>query len=192
MKIVVASVPGAGKSTVLKLVKKKIPSAKIVNVGDLIFEYAKERYRVKNRDEMRKKLSIEEQHKVQEVFAGKIFKMKNKVILIDTHVSIETPHGYFPGLSERTIHTMKPDVIVVLEFRPEDVVERREFDKSRKRDVETIQQIEEHQVANREFAFAAASHVEAGVEIINLRYKQRKPFEHAEKAANEIVKLIKN
>ncbi len=192
MKIVVASVPGAGKSTVLKLVKKKIPSAKVVNVGDIIFEYAKKKYKIKNRDEMREKLSIEEQHRLQEVSAEKISKMKSKVILVDTHVSIETPHGYFPGLSEKTIHTMKPDTIVVLESRPEDVAERRKLDKSRKRDVETIQQIEEHQMANREFAFAAASHVEASVEIIDLRYRQKKPFEHAKKAANEIIKLIKS
>ncbi len=192
MKIVIAAVPGSGKTTVMKAVAKKIPSAKIVNVGDLIFRIVKEKLKVKNRDEMRRKLTIDQQRKYQETVAKKIAKMKNKIILVDTHASIKTQHGYFPGLSETTMHTMRPDIIVLLEYRPQDVLERRKKDSSRKRDNETVKEIEEHQKYNREFAFAAADHADAAVEIIDLRYRQKKKFDHVKKAANEIVKLIKN
>ena len=191
MKIVISAVPGSGKTTVMKAVAKKVPSAKIVNVGDLIFGIAKKKLKIKNRDEMRKTLTIEQERKFQEIVAKKIAKMRNKIVLVDTHASIKTPHGYFPGLSETTMHAMKPDIIVLLEYRPKDVLQRRK-DPTRKRDQETEKEIGEHQKYNREFAFAAAGHADAAVEIIDLRYRQKKPFDHVKKAASDILKLIKN
>jgi adenylate kinase len=172
-------------------IKKKIPSAKIVNMGDLIFKLAKKKLGIKNRDEMRGKLSPDQQRGYQDLTAKQVAKMKNKILIIDTHITINTPHGYFPGLSEDTVHILRPDIIVLLEFRPEDVIERRKNDAGRKRDSETKEEIELHQTYNREFAIAAAGHVDASVEIINLRYPQKKKFDHAKKAASEIVKLIK-
>lgn len=190
MKIIIAAVPGAGKTTVLKYVKRKIKKAKIVNMGDLIFSYAKKRYKIKSRDELRKKLSIDQQRHVQEVAAKKISKMKGS-IFIDTHVAINTPKGYFPALSEKSVHTLKPEMIILLEFEPREVLRRRRKDKTRKRDPETAEKIDEHQKVNREFAFSAATHAESAVEIISIHGEERKPFDHAKKAAEEIVKLIK-
>jgi adenylate kinase len=189
MKIVVAAVPGAGKSTVLKFVKKKMPEVKVVNVGDLIFEMA--RNGIKNRDEMREKLTIEQEKILQEKAAEKISKMKDKIILVDTHMCIKTPSGYLPGMSDKVASIVKPDAVVVLDFDPKDVLERRKRDPKRKRDIETKEVIEEHQNFTKQFALNTAAKVEAVVEVINLRYKQKKPFEHAEKAADEIVKIIK-
>ena len=192
MEIIISAVPGAGKTTILEYIKKKMPKVMIVNEGDLIFEIAKKKLGIKNRDEMRKKLTIEQQRKIQENVAKKISKMKSKIILIDTHLSVKTPSGYFPGLSEKVTSIIKPEVIVILEFNPKDVIERRRKDSKRKRDMETEKEIEEHQKANREFAFAAATEAEgATVEIINLRYRQKKLFEHTIKAGNEIVSIIK-
>jgi adenylate kinase len=48
MKIIVAAVPGAGKTTTLEYVKKILPEAKVVNVGDLILEIAKEKFGIKD------------------------------------------------------------------------------------------------------------------------------------------------
>jgi adenylate kinase len=189
MKIVVASVPGAGKTTVLKYVKKKMPEIKIVNVGDLIFEMAKDG--IKDRDEMREKLSIEQERILQEKAAEKISKIKNKIILIDTHMCIKTPSGYLPGMSDKIASIVKPDVVIVLEFDPKDVLERRRKDPKRKRDVETEEAIEEHQNFTKQFALNTAAKVEAAIEVINLRYKQKKPFDHALKASEEIIRIIK-
>jgi adenylate kinase len=205
MKIIVAAVPGAGKSSTLQLVKKRIPSAKIVSVGDLMFEVAKKKFKIKNRDEIRKKLSIEHMRYAQKIAYEKLAKMKDKIVLIDTHMSVKTPNGYFPGISDELAKLLKPDVIVVLEFDPKDVIERRKKDEKlkkieplefgilrtpRERDIETEAEIEQHQQFNRQFAFTVGNVADAAVKVVDLRYEQKKPFEHAEKAAEEIIKLI--
>lgn len=191
MRIIVAAVPGAGKTTILEYVKKKLPEAKVVNVGDLIFEVAKKKFKIKERDEMREKLSIEQERVLQEKVAEKISKMKGKIIVIDTHMCIKMPNGYFPGMSDKVASLVKPDAIVVLDFDPKDILERRKSDSKRKRDVETEESIEEHQNLTKQFAMNTAAKVEAAIEVINLRYKQPKPFEHAVKASEEIVNIIK-
>jgi len=191
MKIVVAAVPGAGKSTVLEYLKKKMPEVKIVSVGDLIFEIAKKKFKIKDRDELRKKLSIKQERIVQERSAEKISRMKEKNILIDTHMCIKTPSGYFPGMSDKVASIVKPDVVIVLDFNPKDVIERRKKDPKRKRDIETEEAIDEHQEYTKQFALNTAAKAEAAFEIINLRYKQKRPFEHAIKASEEIIKIIK-
>lgn len=191
MKIVVASVPGAGKTTVLNFVKKKLPSAKIINVGDLILELAKEKYKIKNRDELRKRLTLEQQRELQEEAYKKIAEMKGKYIFVDTHLAIKTPKGYFPGISKQTVELIKPEMIIVLEFPPKDILERRLKDKKRVREMESEEKIAEHQRINREFAVAAASQVQAAVEIISFEERQRKDFEHAKLAAEKIVDVVK-
>jgi adenylate kinase len=190
MKIIVAAVPGGGKSTVLKFVKEKLPTAKIIVAGDIFLEIARRKYRITDRDDLRKKLTIEQQKKIQEEVAKRISKIRAKFLFINTHVLIKTPYGYFHALSEKTIKIIKPDMIIILEFLPEDILKNRLVDKKRKRDIESIEAIEEHQTMNRTVAFDVASEIECPVKIINLRYKQKKPFEHAEKAADEIIKLI--
>jgi adenylate kinase len=191
MKIVVASVPGAGKTTVLNFVKKKLPSAKIINVGDLILELAKEKYKIKNRDELRKRLTLEQQRELQEEAYKKIAEMKGRYIFVDTHLAIKTPKGYFPGISKQTVELIKPEMIIVLEFPPKDILERRLKDKKRVREMESEEKIAEHQKINREFAVAAASQVQAAVEIISFEERQRKDFEHAKIAAEKIVNVVK-
>jgi len=191
MKLVVAAVPGAGKTTVLNVVKKKFPRAKIVTKGDLIFEFAKKHYGIKDRDQLRKKLTMKQQRTAQDWAAKKIGAMKDKIVIIDTHFSIKTPTGYIPGVSIRMARHMKLDGIILLEFRPEDVLERRKKDRSRLRDKETEEEIEAQQHVNEEFAVAIANEFEIPVDIVNLRYAEKKPFEHAKKAADEVVKIIK-
>ncbi|MDW8034144.1 MAG: adenylate kinase [Nitrososphaerota archaeon] len=190
MKIIVAAVPGAGKSTTLKFVKKRLHDVKVVNVGDLILEVAKRKFKIKDRDELRKKLTINQERSVQELVYRKIAKMKGKV-LIDTHISIKTPAGFFPSLPDKLVGMLKPDAIILLEFNPRDIIKRRVEDKSRKRDVESVKEIEDHQKFNRIFASAAAAVASCPLEVINLMFKEKKKFEHAYKAAEEIIKIIR-
>lgn len=191
MKVVVAALPGSGKSTIMKLVKRKMPRVRIVNVGDMIREIAFKKLGIRDRDELRKKLTLAQQRSYQEMVARKIARMKDRNIVIDTHTSVKTRFGFFPGLSERTAHIIKPDVIVVLEYNPKDVIERREKDPSRRRDHDSVKSLTEHQDSSKRFAFEAANHVEAYVKIIDLTYRQKKKFDHTRKAASEIVKLFK-
>jgi adenylate kinase len=191
MKIIVAAVPGAGKTTTLSYLKKLLPEARIVNVGDLILELASEKFGIKNRDELRKKLNLRQQRELQLEAYKKIADMKEKYVFIDTHIAIKTPNGFFPGVSIQTAEIVKPELIVLLEYLPSVIIERRKKDVSRERDIESEKEIEEHQEINREFAIAVASHIQAAVEIINLRYKEKEPFEHAKKGAEEILKIVK-
>ncbi len=191
MKVVVAALPGSGKTTIMELVKKKMPRVKIVNVGDMIRKIAMKRLRIRDRDELRKRLTIGQQREFQEQTAREIARMKARDMIIDTHTSVKTPNGFFPGLSEVTVHLIKPDVIVFLEYRPRDIIERRRKDKTRRRDDDSEKVLEEHQESSKQFAFEAAEHIEAAVKIVDLRYKEREPFDHTRRAADEIVKLFK-
>ncbi|MEM5773163.1 MAG: adenylate kinase [Candidatus Aenigmatarchaeota archaeon] len=191
MKILVVAVPGGGKSTVLEYVKKMLPKAKVVTAGDLFLEIASKKYGITDRDELRKKLTLEQQREIQEKVAKKIAKMKDKILFINTHVTIKTPYGYFHALSEKTMKIMKPDMIVLLEFDPRDILQRRMKDKSRKRDIESLQEIEEHQMINRTVVFDVASPFECPIKIIDLRFKEKMPFEQAIRGAKEIVKLVR-
>ena len=191
MKLVVAAVPGAGKTTVLNYVKKKFPRAKIVSKGDLIFEYAKKHYGIKNRDELRKKLKMSQQRTAQNYAAKKIGNMRDRIVIVDTHFSIKTPIGYIPGVSTRMARHMKLDGIILLEFRPKDVLQRRKKDKRRHREKESEEDVDAQQHVNQEFAMAIANDFEIPVDIVNLRYKEKRPFEHAKKAADEVVEIIK-
>ena len=191
MKLVVAAVPGAGKTTVLNYVKKKFPRAKIVSKGDLIFEYAKKHYGIKNRDELRKKLKMSQQRTAQNYAAKKIGNMRDRIVIVDTHFSIKTPTGYIPGVSTRMARHMKLDGIILLEFRPKDVLQRRKKDTRRHREKESEEDVDAQQHVNQEFAMAIANDFEIPVDIVNLRYKEKRPFEHARKAADEVVKIIK-
>jgi adenylate kinase len=191
MRILVAALPGSGKTTIMRLVKKRLPHVKIVNIGGMIYNMARKRLKVRNRDELRKKLSLSQQFKFQLEVAKKIGKMKGDIIM-DSHTAVKTPEGFIPGISQKNAKYLRPDVIVLLEYRPKDILERRKKDKSRQRDNETVGQIEMHQQVSREFGLEAAEMTEASVKIIDLRYPQRRKFQHARVAANEIVKLFKN
>jgi adenylate kinase len=191
MKIIVVSVPGGGKSTVLKFVKKKMPKAKIITYGDLFLREAKKKYGITDRDELRKKLTLEQQDELQYVVADKISRMRARILFINTHILIKTPFGYFQALSEKRMKIINPDMIVILEFNPEDILERRIADKKRKRDIESLEDIEKHQIDNRKAAFDVAKSTNCPVKIINLRFKEKKSFDQARKGAEEIIKLVK-
>ncbi|RLE78384.1 MAG: adenylate kinase [Thermoprotei archaeon] len=206
MRVIVVAVPGAGKSTTLQLLKRMRPDVKIVNFGDFMFEIAKEKYGVRDRDEMRKKLSLEQYRELQLEAAKRIAEISGDVV-VDTHLAIKTPKGYYPGLPTEVARLLSPDVIAVIEINPSIVLERRLKDlrlskpvvtrvgtvryPRAKRDVETVEEIELHQQMNRYFSVAVANETRATVKVIDLRgVVQRRPFEHAEIAARELSKLF--
>ena len=191
MRVVITGVPGAGKTTVAEAVKKKVRGLKIVNFGDMIFEIAGKKLKIKDRDEIKSKLGIKLQQKYQEEVARKISKMRSPHMLIDTHTSIRTPEGYFPGLSEKTAGMIKPDIIVCLDYEPKEIIERRKKDPTRHRDEENEEDIEKDQKSLIEFAYEAAAHVEAAIQVIDLRDPEKSEHEHSKEATDEIVKLFK-
>lgn len=206
MRIILLAVPGAGKSSTIQIVQKEIPDVKKVIYGDLMFEVAKEEYGIKDRDDMKKKLSIEDQSKLQERAAERIAKVPGNVI-VDTHGSIKTPMGYWPGLPTNIVTRINPDAIILLEFNPEDIAERKKKDLKIKkpqttsigtvreprpaRYIESSKEIGLQQQVNRDFATTAANQVGCPIKIINLRFKEKKEFDHAKKAAEEIIEMLR-
>jgi adenylate kinase len=162
MRMVVTGVPGVGKTSVMEGVAKE-KGLKIVNYGTVMFEVAKNEDLVKHRDQIRK-LSIAVQRDIQEKAAQRIFEMGN--VIVDTHCTIKTPGGYYPGLPEWVLKKLKPDRIVLVEATVDEIVRRRAKDDSRTRDEEGIEGIKEHQMINRYVAMAYSMLTGASVKIV--------------------------
>jgi adenylate kinase len=132
--IIVMGVPGAGQSSVLQGLKTDY---KMVNYGDLMLEIEKKEYGIKDRDEMRK-LPIEKQQRAQKLAAEELARMPEKTIL-DTHCSVSTPSGYYPGLPFRFLKLWKVEAFVYVTADVKAIAARRQNDPTRTRDVDNIE-----------------------------------------------------
>lgn len=191
--LIVVAVPGAGKTTILKKLKEIMPSVSVINFGDLMLEEASRLFGITDRDEMRKKIALEDYRNLQLRAAETIASRSDGAVVVDTHAAISTPYGYYPGLPPEVVRTLKADLIVVLEFRPEDILERRERDREsvRKRELDSLEAIEEHQNVSRMFAIAAANEAKCHLKILKYYYPQEYPFQHAVECAKDIANLIR-
>ncbi len=162
MKIIVAGVPGVGKTTIMEEVAKR-SNYKIVNYGTVMLDIAQKEGLVEHRDEMRK-LPVDVQRRIQKEAAKRIGGMEN--VIVDTHLTIKTPAGYLPGLPVWVLERLKPDLIVVIEATPQEIAGRRAKDETRLRDSESVKDIEEHLQANRYAAFACSVYSGANVLIL--------------------------
>ena len=141
--IVIVGIPGVGKTTVIeKLVEYLITldiKSHISVFGSVMLDEAK-KIGIKNRDELRT-LSVNEQKKLQISAANKISNLKYSFIFVDTHLFIKTSEGYCPGLPFDILNSLSPDKIILVEAKPEEIVERRNNDITRKRDDLSIDEI---------------------------------------------------
>ncbi|MBM3309726.1 MAG: adenylate kinase [Candidatus Altiarchaeales archaeon] len=189
MLVVVTGIPGTGKTTVASKAVERLAEEgvtySIVTYGTVMFEIAQEKKLVSNRDEMRK-LSPKVQKEIQKKAAEMIRKMAEKGnIILDTHCSIKTPKGFFPGLPEKVLKKLEPDVIVIVESLAEEINLRRQGDKSRDRDDEGIEGIRLHQDMNRNFAAAYCVLCGACVRVI------QNPQGRVEQAAGEMAGVLR-
>lgn len=165
MRVVVTGIPGVGKTTVMECGAKEM-GMRIVNLGDVMFEIASEKGWIEDRDEMRK-LPLEKQRELQILAAEKIYDMRD--VIVDTHCTIRTPAGYWPGLPAYVLEKLKPDIIVLIEADPIEIVKRRKGDQTRERDAQSEESLHEHQMMNRAAAMAYAALTSATVAIVQNR-----------------------
>lgn len=142
-RIIVVGIPGVGKTTVVSNVKNTLEQTGIktnlAEFGKIMLEEAK-KLNIQNRDEIRR-LSIEDQKKLQNLAATKISQIYSDVVIIDTHLFINTKEGYYPGLPAHLLNNMKPTHLILIIANPEEIYHRRQNDSTRVRDLISMDSI---------------------------------------------------
>jgi len=188
--VIVTGIPGAGKSTVCKellpLASERGVRVSVLNYGDVMVKIMEKRGRELHRDELRK-MGMAAQKVVQAEAAAKLAKEAEKAeghVIIDTHMIIKTGFGYLPGLPKHVLEVLKPDLLVLVEADPKEIAERRPKDADRRRDVRTLEELEEELAFSRMVASACSVFTGAPVAII------RNPTGRQREAAEQLLKLL--
>jgi len=196
VRVFVVALAGSGKTTIMKKLGEILPGVRVVTFGDFMFDEAKALLGVTHRDEMRSMLTLED-YRMLQVSAAKRIAELNGTLIIDTHSVIQSNRGFYPGLPSEVVRIIRPDAVVHLEFRPEDILSRRAKDAgagegSRRRPVETPDAVERDQTTSRQFAVSAANEAMCYLKILRYDYEQRYPYQHADEAARDIAEVIKS
>lgn len=170
--IIVTGIPGTGKTTVCNLVEKLAKSAgietNVINYGTVMVDILKKSGRLMERDAMRKD-TVDAQRGLQKQVAEAIAeKTRNSdgMTIIDTHMSIKTAEGYFPGISTNNLQTLKPEMLVLVEAQPYEISSRRRKDASRNRDAAAEDAVMEELAFSRAFAAACAVLMSIPVKVV--------------------------
>ena len=143
-RVVVVGIPGVGKTTVIsrtaEILNQRGTQTAVVVFGTMMFEEAR-KLGINNRDAMRRE-SIEVQRHMQDLAARRIADLKDNIVIVDTHLFINTNEGYYPGLPLHLLEVIKPTNIVMVAAHPEEIVNRRRTDESRDRDIESVEDIQ--------------------------------------------------
>jgi len=142
--IIVVGIPGVGKSTIVNKVTEILNHKKINTsvaiFGSMMLDEAN-KMNISNRDEIRK-LSISQQHLLQEKTAKNIASIDSDVVIVDTHLFIRTRSGYYPGLPQNLLNIIQPSNLILILADSNEIYERRLTDKSRNRDLTSLEEIE--------------------------------------------------
>jgi len=170
--IIVTGIPGTGKTTVCSFIEKLAEKAgvevSVINYGTVMMEILHKSGRPMERDAMRKD-SVETQRKLQRQVAEAVAQRTrtfNGLTVIDTHMSIKTPEGYFPGLSCNNLQLLKPEMLVLVEAHPSEIFSRRMKDAGRKRDTSLEDSVKEELTFSRAIAGACAVFMSAPVKVV--------------------------
>ena len=141
---IIVGIPGVGKTTVISRTAEMLNQKTVANVvvfGTLMFEEAKTKMGIKHRDEMRN-MPVEEQRRLQEMAAQRISEMRDDIVLVDTHLFINTSEGYYPGLPMRLLNVMKPTNLIMVAADPQEIADRRKADQTRQRDIISAENVQ--------------------------------------------------
>jgi len=167
---VLTGVPGVGATTVADEANETLTQRgseyEVVSFGTVMLEVARDEGLAEERDDMRK-LPSEDQRHVQEKAGERISdRAEDRNIMVDTHCTIKTPEGYLPGLPEWVLRGLQPDIVVLVEADPDEILFRRLDDETRTRDFENTKELTTHQQMNRSAATSYATLTGATVKII--------------------------
>ncbi len=186
--IIVAGVPGVGKTTVLQELetvaeKRKIP-LKIINFGDVMNQLFKKEGKQIHRDQMRRQ-DLALQARVQLKAARKVNNMLGRsTLVVDTHMFVRTADGIWPGTPKRVLDAIGPDLIVLIEADPDEVAKRRKVDRTRDRESNSVEEVKADLEWSRYMASADATLAGIPIQIVqNMEGSQNQ-------AAKELLKII--
>jgi adenylate kinase len=182
---IIVGIPGVGKTTLItqaaEILNRK-RKATVVVFGTIMFEEAKKRG-LKNRDEMRR-MAVEDQRRLQEAAAQRIAQMKDDIVLIDTHLFINTEEGYYPGLPMRLLNIINPTNMIMVAAEPKEIANRRKTDQTRQRDIASVENIEKELDISRVMVASCSILTGAPFTIIANNHGQ------IDEAAANIVKIL--
>jgi len=188
--IVVTGIPGTGKTTVcnelMKLAEQIGRKIEVINYGSVMVKLSRKRGKSLHRDELRKSgLTFQRnlQIKAAKVISKKTAGVEGDVI-VDTHMSIKTVDGYWAGLPSHVLQVLNPDMFILVEAEPHEVLSRRFKDTTRKRDKALEGEIAEEFLFSRLMAAACAVLTGASVKIV------KNPAGKQVGAAEEVLKLL--
>jgi adenylate kinase len=168
-RVVIVGIPGVGKTTVVTKLEEMLKAAEVktdyVVFGTVMFEEA-QKIGVKHRDDMRK-LPVKAQRKLQEKAATSITKKKADVVLVDTHLFINTKEGYYPGLPHNILTALSPTNLVLVQAEALEILARRQKDNTRNRDMVSLEAIERDLMVARSMLSASAVLSGAAMQIVN-------------------------
>jgi len=188
--VVVTGIPGSGKTTVcnelLKLAEGAGRKVAVINFGTVMVGLSQKRGKSLHRDELRKsKLSF--QRDLQEEAARVIYERAANTegdVVVDTHMTIRTLEGHWAGLPFPVLKLLKPDIFVLVEAEPHEVLSRRVKDTTRRRDKVLEDEVTEELLFSRLMAAACSVLTGASVKIV------KNPSGKQVEAAEEILKLL--
>ena len=182
--VVLTGIPGSGSTTILNKALEEVDYVHL-NYGDIMTEIAIEEKLVEDRDALRK-LPAETQKEIQAKAAKRINERSQEDnVIVDTHCTINTPAGYLPGLPIWVLEQLQPDLFVMVEANPDEIIYRRMNDDTRSRDVERAKDIQLHQEMNRAASMAYATLTGATVKIIENHDN------HLTKTVSKLVDVLK-
>ena len=186
IRAVILGIPGVGKTTIISEVEdifeEKGLKAETVVFGSLMFEEAKKKG-LKTRDDMRK-LPIEDQRNLQEDAAKRIAEMRERIVIIDTHLFIRTAEWYYPGIPMNVTNIIRPTHLILVIANPQEILMRRQADSTRRRDLSTGAEIQHEVEVSRIMIVSSANMTGSPFTILENQKNQ------ARKVAQDIVRLL--
>ncbi|SRR5579864_637754 len=175
--IIVAGIPGVGKTTVLleldRLAKEKNVPLKIVNFGNVMSELFKKSGKTIHRDHMRRQ-DITLQSRIQQQAARIISRTPGKAaVVVDTHMFVKTADGVWPGTPQKVLEALDPNMIILIEADAEEIAQRRATDATRYRDGGNVEDAKEDLQWSRYMASCNAVLAGVPIQIVHNRDGQQ-------------------
>src|SRR5208283_2770700 len=129
--VIVTGTPGAGKTTIIGSVANK-NGYKVVNIGSLMLELAKDEKSVKDRDDLKHVSHKSYYADLRNNAFSKIEGMEGDII-VDTHASVEAEGTgrFIPGLPMESLKIIKNlRGFIYIDAHTDRILERRRMDKT--------------------------------------------------------------